>query len=41
MKRATFVIAADRRIVEAIESEWSMEKHADTALQALGAAVNR
>ena len=41
VKRATFVIAPDRRIVEVVESEWSMDKHADTALQVLAAAVRR
>ena len=40
VKRATFVIAPDRRIIEVIETEWSMDRHADTALQVLGATVH-
>jgi peroxiredoxin Q/BCP len=36
-KRATFVIGTDRRIVEVISSEVNMAKHADLALEALGA----
>ena len=39
VRRATFVIAPDRRIIEVIETEWSMDRHADTALQVLGAPV--
>lgn len=35
VKRATFVIGTDGRIVEVIESEWSMDTHADSALKAL------
>ncbi|MEO5982851.1 MAG: peroxiredoxin [Pedococcus sp.] len=41
VKRATFVIAPDRRIIEVIQTEWSMDRHADTALQVLGASVSR
>ncbi|MGC4835757.1 peroxiredoxin [Micromonospora vinacea] len=36
MKRMTFVIGADRRIIEVIHSEVSMNDHADRALRALG-----
>jgi peroxiredoxin Q/BCP len=36
-KRATFVIGTDRKVVEVITSEINMAKHADLALQALGA----
>ena len=39
VKRATFVIAPDRRIVEVVQSEWSMDRHADAALTALSARV--
>ncbi len=35
VKRATFVIGADRRIIEVIRSELRMEVHADRALAAL------
>ncbi|WP_280116097.1 peroxiredoxin [Micromonospora orduensis] len=35
-KRMTFVIGTDRRIVEVIHSEVSMNDHADRALRALG-----
>lgn len=35
-KRMTFVIGADRRIIEVIHSEVSMNDHADRALRALG-----
>ncbi len=35
VKRTTFVIAQDRRIVEVVSSELNMEVHADRALQAL------
>ncbi|SCF19904.1 peroxiredoxin [Micromonospora mirobrigensis] len=35
-KRMTFVIGSDRRIVEVIHSEVSMNEHADRALRALG-----
>ncbi|KRE52731.1 peroxiredoxin [Phycicoccus sp. Soil748] len=41
VKRATFVIAPDRRIVEVVQSEWSMDRHADAALTALSARVAR
>jgi peroxiredoxin Q/BCP len=34
-KRATFVIGADRKVVEVITSEINMDKHADLALAAL------
>ncbi|WP_410809233.1 peroxiredoxin [Micromonospora sp. 067-2] len=36
MKRMTFVIGADRRIIEVVHSEVSMNDHADRALRALG-----
>lgn len=36
VKRATFVIGRDRRILEIITSEVSMNAHADRALEALG-----
>ncbi|MEU4531994.1 peroxiredoxin [Micromonospora ureilytica] len=36
MKRMTFVIGVDRRIIEVIHSEVSMNDHADRALRALG-----
>ncbi|MFG1919216.1 peroxiredoxin [Micromonospora sp. NPDC048898] len=36
MKRMTFVIGTDRRIIEVIHSEVSMNDHADRALRALG-----
>ena len=36
MKRMTFVIGVDRRVVEVIHSEVSMNEHADRALRALG-----
>ncbi|MEU1588045.1 peroxiredoxin [Micromonospora sp. NPDC005710] len=36
MKRMTFVIGVDRRVVEVIHSEVSMNDHADRALRALG-----
>ncbi len=39
VKRATFVIGTDRRILEVISSEFSMEAHADNALAALRAAA--
>ncbi|MEV4767262.1 peroxiredoxin [Micromonospora chokoriensis] len=35
-KRMTFVIGTDRRIIEVIHSEVSMNDHADRALRALG-----
>lgn len=35
-KRMTFVIGADRRVIEVIHSEVSMNDHADRALRALG-----
>ncbi|MEU5906657.1 peroxiredoxin [Micromonospora sp. NPDC047527] len=35
-KRLTFVIGTDRRIIEVIHSEVSMNDHADRALRALG-----
>jgi peroxiredoxin Q/BCP len=37
VKRATFVIGADRVIIAAIASELNMNTHADKALEALGA----
>ncbi|MGC1419280.1 MAG: peroxiredoxin [Acidimicrobiales bacterium] len=37
VKRATFVIARDRRLVEVIHSETSMNAHASRALEALRA----
>jgi peroxiredoxin Q/BCP len=37
VKRTTFVIAEDRRVVEVISSELKMEVHADRALAALRA----
>ncbi len=37
-KRATFVIDRDRRLLAAITSETSMNKHADDALEALRSA---
>lgn len=37
VKRATFVIAADRTVVESFTSERSMEVHADKALEAVRA----
>jgi len=39
VKRATFVIAPTRRIIEVVQSEWSMDRHADAALKVLGAPV--
>ncbi|MFI6783096.1 peroxiredoxin [Micromonospora sp. NPDC050276] len=36
MKRMTFVIGTDRRVIEVIHSEVSMNDHADRALRALG-----
>ena len=35
VKRATFVIGADGKIIQAISSEFRMNKHADEALAAL------
>ncbi|MGW6447469.1 peroxiredoxin [Lentzea sp. NPDC055074] len=35
VKRHTFVIGADRQIIEVIKSEFSMNAHADKALEAL------
>ncbi|SCF11758.1 peroxiredoxin Q/BCP [Micromonospora coriariae] len=35
-KRMTFVIGADRRVIDVIHSEVSMNDHADRALRALG-----
>ncbi|WFE54134.1 peroxiredoxin [Micromonospora sp. WMMD1155] len=35
-KRMTFVIGVDRRVIEVIHSEVSMNDHADRALRALG-----
>ena len=35
VKRKTFVIGTDARIVEVISSEFSMDKHADEALKAM------
>ncbi|OBJ71641.1 peroxiredoxin [Mycobacterium sp. 1274756.6] len=37
VKRTTFVIDTDRRVLEVIASEFSMETHADKALEVLGA----
>jgi len=37
VKRTTFVIDADRRVVEVISSEVNMDKHADRALAVLRA----
>lgn len=37
VKRHTFVIGTDRRLIEEIASEFNMEMHADTALKALAA----
>jgi peroxiredoxin Q/BCP len=37
VKRATFVIGQDRRVLEVISSEVSMNSHADRALEALRA----
>jgi thioredoxin-dependent peroxiredoxin len=39
VKRTTFVIDTDRRIVEVISSEVNMDKHADQALAVLRARV--
>ncbi|MEV6812685.1 peroxiredoxin [Micromonospora sp. NPDC051296] len=36
MRRMTFVIGTDRRIVEVVHSELGMSEHADRALRALG-----
>jgi peroxiredoxin Q/BCP len=41
VKRATFVIAPDRRILDVVQSEWSMDRHADAALRTLSAPVAR
>lgn len=38
VKRSTFVIGADRRVVRVIASELNMELHADEALDALSGA---
>jgi thioredoxin-dependent peroxiredoxin len=38
VKRSTFVIGTDRRVLEVISSELQMDVHADKALQALKAA---
>jgi peroxiredoxin Q/BCP len=35
VKRATFVIDTDRKILEVVKSEFSMAKHADRALEVL------
>lgn len=35
VKRRTFVIGTDRRLIEEISSEFNMETHADTALKVL------
>jgi peroxiredoxin Q/BCP len=40
VKRATFVIGRDRRIVDVINSEMQMDVHADRALAALGAPTS-
>ncbi|MGV0634752.1 peroxiredoxin [Mycolicibacillus trivialis] len=37
VKRTTFVIGTDRRVLEVIASEFSMETHADKALETLRA----
>ena len=37
MKRTTFVIGTDRKVLEVISSELSMDVHADKALTALRA----
>jgi len=39
VKRTTFVIGRDRRILEVVNSELSMDVHADRALAALGRAT--
>jgi thioredoxin-dependent peroxiredoxin len=38
VKRTTFVIDTDRRVLDVISSEFSMESHADKALETLRAA---
>jgi len=38
VKRTTFVIGTDRRVVEVISSELNMDRHADQALSVLRAA---
>ena len=38
VKRATFVIGRDQQILEVVQSELSMQTHADTALRVLTAA---
>ncbi|PZG03751.1 peroxiredoxin, partial [Micromonospora craterilacus] len=35
-RRMTFVIGADRRVIEVVHSELGMNEHADRALRALG-----
>jgi peroxiredoxin Q/BCP len=37
VKRATFVIGRDQQILEVVQSEVSMQTHADTALKVLSA----
>jgi thioredoxin-dependent peroxiredoxin len=39
VKRSTFVIGTDQRVIEVISSELQMDVHADRALQALKAAA--
>jgi peroxiredoxin Q/BCP len=39
VKRATFVIDTDRKVIDVIASEVRMDVHADRALQALKARV--
>jgi peroxiredoxin Q/BCP len=41
VKRTTFVIDTDRTVLEVISSEFSMETHADTALEVLRARQSR
>lgn len=41
VKRATFVIDRDRRIIDVVKSEVNMNAHADRALAALRARVGR
>lgn len=40
VKRATFVIGTDRKILDVITSEMNMNVHADTALQVLRSAAS-
>ena len=41
VKRTTFVIDTDRRVLEVISSEFSMDTHADKALEVLRGRANR